>query len=94
MVISMATVKITITLQEEQVEEVRALVAAGETASISGFVQHAVGVALYDAAGWRELLNEAMEETGGPLTKKERVWADKLLGGPARRSRSRKRNAA
>lgn len=76
----MATTKITVTLRTEQVKEIRALVAAGEAANVSAFVQHAVGVALYDAAGWRELLDEAMEQTGGPLTKKERVWADALLG--------------
>ena len=79
MVISMATIKITITLQNDQIEEIRTLVAAGEAASVSGFVQHAVGVALHDAAGWRELLEEAIMQTGGPLTRKERAWADTLL---------------
>ncbi|MBV9938740.1 MAG: hypothetical protein JO150_09570, partial [Acidobacteriaceae bacterium] len=52
MVIGMATAKITITLPQDQLEEIRALIAAGEAASVSGFVQHAVGVALHDAAGW------------------------------------------
>src|SRR6185437_9527745 len=45
MVSSMATTKVTITLQDEQLEEIRALVNAGEAASVSGFVQHAVTVA-------------------------------------------------
>ncbi|HEY7306735.1 MAG TPA: hypothetical protein VH601_21605 [Bryobacteraceae bacterium] len=90
----MATAKITITLQNEQIEEIRALVAAGEAASVSGFIQHAVGIALYDAAGWRELLGDAIIETGGPLTKKERAWADALLSPQAHKKRSRKRNAA
>jgi Arc/MetJ-type ribon-helix-helix transcriptional regulator len=94
MVIGMATAKITITLQHEQLEEIHALVAAGEAASVSGFVQHAVGVALHDAAGWRELLEEAIVQTGGPLTKKERTWADALLSAQARKRRSRKRKAA
>lgn len=75
----MATIKITITLQEDQVEEVRALVAAGRSASVSAFVQHAVGVALFDEAGWRQMLEEALQQTGGPLTKKERDHADTLL---------------
>jgi Arc/MetJ-type ribon-helix-helix transcriptional regulator len=69
----MATTKITITLNDEQVEEIRALVAAGQAANISAFVKHAVGVALFDAAGWRELLDQALQQTGGPLTKKERA---------------------
>jgi Arc/MetJ-type ribon-helix-helix transcriptional regulator len=79
MVRGMATSKITITLPDDQLEEVRALVAAGGAASVSAFVKHAVGVALADAAGWREMLKDALRQTGGPLTKEERAWADALL---------------
>ncbi len=92
MVFGMATTKITITLPNEQLEEVQALVGAGQAASVSAFVKHAVGVALFDAAGWREMLQEALEETGGPLTKKERAWADAILG--SRRRGSRRGKAA
>jgi Arc/MetJ-type ribon-helix-helix transcriptional regulator len=94
MVNGMATTKITITLPDEQRDEVRALVAAGEAASISGFVQHAVAVALHDAAGWREMLDEAIEQTGGPLTKKERAWADGILRAKDRKRGSGKGRAA
>jgi Arc/MetJ-type ribon-helix-helix transcriptional regulator len=87
MVFGMATTKITITLPNEQLKEVQALVAAGQAASVSAFVKHAVGVALFDAAGWREMLREALEETGGPLTKKERAWADAALGAKPKASR-------
>jgi Arc/MetJ-type ribon-helix-helix transcriptional regulator len=76
MVIGMATAKITITLQQDQLEEIRALVAAGEAASVSGFVQHTVTIALHDAAGWKELLEGALEQTGGPLTEQERSWVE------------------
>jgi len=79
MVFGMATTKITITLPTDQVQEISTLVAAGHAASISAFVKHAVGVALLDAAGWREMLGEALQKTGGPLTKKERAWADANL---------------
>src|SRR5688572_15556735 len=79
MVFGMATTKITITLPEDQIGEIRAIVAAGQSASVSAFVKHAVGVALFDASGWREMLKDALQQTGGPLTKKERAWADKLL---------------
>jgi Arc/MetJ-type ribon-helix-helix transcriptional regulator len=89
MVFGMATTKLTITLPEDQLKEVRALVDAGKTASVSAFVSHAVKVALYDAAGWREMLNEALEKTGGPLTKKERAWADSVITGRARRKSHR-----
>jgi Arc/MetJ-type ribon-helix-helix transcriptional regulator len=84
MVFGMATSKITITLPDEQIDEIRALIAAGEAANVSAFVKHAVGVALSDAAGWREMLNDALRQTGGPLTTKEREWADAILAPRAR----------
>jgi Arc/MetJ-type ribon-helix-helix transcriptional regulator len=94
MVDGMATTKITVTLEDKQVEEIRELVAAGKTANVSAFVQHAVRVALCDAAGWREMLQEALNETGGPLTKKELAWADEVLGVRRSKRRSGKRDAA
>ena len=54
------------------------------------FVQHAVGVALSDAAGWREML----QQTGGPLTAKERAWADTLLSTRKEKKRLKKGKAA
>jgi len=85
----MTTTKITITLPDDQVDQVRALVTAGQAASVSAFVKHAVGVALHDAAGWREMLEDALQQTGGPLTKKERAWADEILSAPQhKRSRT------
>ena len=79
MVLSMATTKITITLPKEQLEEVSALVAAGRAPSVSAFAKHAIAVALHDAAGWRQMLDDALQQTGGPLTRKERAWADAIL---------------
>ena len=90
----MATRKITITLADDKVQEIRALVTAGKSASISAFIQHAVGVALSDAAGWREMLGEALRQTGGPLTQKERAWADALLSAPKNKTRIKKGKAA
>ncbi len=86
MVFSMATTKITITLPDEQLQEIRALVAAGEAANTSSFVKHAIGIALSDAAGWRDMLKDALQQTGGPLTKTERAWADAILEPRQRRS--------
>ena len=76
----MATTKVTITLGQDQLDRVRALVHAGAAPSVSGFVQHAVAVALDDVAGWGALLAEALQETGGPLSAEERAWADEVLG--------------
>jgi Arc/MetJ-type ribon-helix-helix transcriptional regulator len=93
MVIGMATQKITVTLDEDQVKEIRALVAARQAANVSAFVQHAVGVALHDAAGWKEMLADALRQTGGPLTKDERAWADAFLS-PRERKRGPKKGMA
>jgi Arc/MetJ-type ribon-helix-helix transcriptional regulator len=84
----MATRKVTITLDEEHVQRIRDLVASGRAASVSGFVQHAVTVALDDVAGWGAMLAQALDETGGPMTADERAWADDALGVPKRRRRS------
>ena len=85
--------KIAITLDIDQRNAIRALVAARRCASVSAFVKHAVKVALFDAAEWREMLDDALRQTGGPLTKKERVWADALLSPPVAKTPSRKRKA-
>lgn len=94
MVFGMATTKITITLHDDQVKEIRALIAAGQAANVSAFVQHAVGVALSDAAGWREMLEDALQQTGGSLTKKERAWADALLSPREHRKGAKRGKAA
>ena len=94
MVIGMATTKITITLDDDQVGEIRALVSAGKAGSVSGFVKHAVHVALHDAAGWRAMLEDALEKTGGPLTRNERAWADAILSPHSEKKRSKRGKAA
>ena len=80
MVTGMATRKVTITLDEAQLVRIRDLVAAGKAKTVSGFVQHAVSVALDDVAGWGAALAEALARTGGDLTAEERKWADEILG--------------
>jgi Arc/MetJ-type ribon-helix-helix transcriptional regulator len=86
MVLGMATKKVTVTLEEEQVAAIRGLVSSGKADSVSAFVKHAVGVSLDDVAGWGAMLGRALEQTGGPLTREERAWADGIL-----RPRSRKK---
>ena len=83
----MATRKVTVTLEADQLERIRTLVESGEAASVSGFVQHAVGVAIDDVAGWGAMLANALEVTGGELSAEERSWADEALGN-TRRPRS------
>lgn len=90
----MATTKVTVTLPDDYFSEVRRLVEAGQADNVSAFVTHAVGVALSDAAGWKEMLSEALDQTGGPLTKKEQAWADSVLTCSPRRRPSRNGKAA
>ena len=73
------TTKITITLPNTQLDEIRAIVASKRSPTVSAFVKHAVGIAISDAASWRGMLNDALRQTGGELTKGEREWADKIL---------------
>jgi Arc/MetJ-type ribon-helix-helix transcriptional regulator len=94
MVNGMATKKVTITLDVEQLNAIRALVEARSTNSVSAFVKHAVGVSLNDVAGWGVLLAEALADTGGPLTRTERTWADRALSAREPRSTRKRRKAA
>ncbi len=81
MVISMAaTQKVTVTIPTDSVAAIRALVSDGRADSVSGFVQHAVRVALDDVSGWGTTLAHALDETGGAMTPEERRWADQILG--------------
>jgi Arc/MetJ-type ribon-helix-helix transcriptional regulator len=84
----MVTRKVTVTLDESQLDQIRSLVEAGTAQSVSGFVQHAVAIALDDVAGWGAMLAEALRQTGGALSDDERAWADKVLGTSARPGKS------
>ncbi len=90
MVDSMASTKITITLPNRQLQEIRKHVAAQEYASISGFIQQAVQKSLENAAEFRAMVEQALDATGGPLTAKERAWARRMLGTRKRGARPRK----
>ena len=48
-----------------------------------------------EEAEWRRMLDEALEQTGGRLTKKERGWADAILigGESAKAQKNRKARA-
>lgn len=90
----MATKKVTVTLDANQLAAIRSLVESRSAKSVSAFVQHAVAVSLNDVAGWGALLAAALKETGGPLTKAERNWADGVLSAPRGRSKRARNRAA
>jgi Arc/MetJ-type ribon-helix-helix transcriptional regulator len=94
MQIGMATKKVTVTLEVDQLTAIRALVEGRSARSVSAFVQHAVAVSLSDVAGWGALLADALEQTGGPLTKAERSWADRVLDGRGEKRTKKRKKAA
>ena len=74
----MATVKITITLPENQVKEIRERVAK-DSGGVSGFIRHAVQQSLDNSAEFLAMIEQGLMETGGPSTAKERAWARRML---------------
>lgn len=73
------TKKIAISLPDELVDYARQSVRDGEAASVSALV----GDALNERMRRRRLedmLDEMLEETGGPMTDAERAAADRALG--------------
>jgi Arc/MetJ-type ribon-helix-helix transcriptional regulator len=83
----MATVKITITLPDRQLEEIRKRVADEDSRSVSGFIQQAVQKSLDNAAEFRATVDEALRKTGGPLKPKERARARRMLTAKKRGAR-------
>ena len=90
MVNGMATTKITITLPDRQLQEIRKRVAAEDSPSVSGFIQQAVRKSLENAAEFRAMVEEALKATGGPLKPREHAWAKRMLLARKRRTRQRK----
>jgi len=69
-----------VTLDGTELRQIRSLVHAGATPDVSAFVRHAVAMALDDLAEWDATLAETLRQTGGPLSDRERAWADDVLG--------------
>ena len=81
MVNSMATRKITITVEEADLARIRRLVQAGTAKSVSGFVQNAVTRSL-DADRLLDDYLAAVIAEDGPLTPAEVAWLDDLFPFP------------
>jgi len=90
MVNCMATTKITITLPDHQLREIRKRVADQESPSVSGFIQQAVERSLENAGAFRAMVDEALQATGGALKPAERAWARRMLSPRKRGAKPRK----
>ena len=74
----MATRKITITVEENDLARIREMVQAGTVKSVSGVVQRAVTRSL-DADRLLDEYLAAVVAEGGPLTESETAWLDELF---------------
>jgi Arc/MetJ-type ribon-helix-helix transcriptional regulator len=90
MVNGMATTKITITLPDRHLEEIRKRVAAQESPTVSGFIQQAVQKSLENAAAFRAMIDEGPDATGGPPKPRKRAWAKRILAARKRGAKPRK----
>jgi Arc/MetJ-type ribon-helix-helix transcriptional regulator len=74
------TSKIAVSLPDHLVEHARRAVAEGRAASVSAYVAAALEQKS-QADDLKALLEQMLEETGGPMTDEERRQADAVLDG-------------
>ena len=82
----MTTMKVAVSLPRETFQRAKLAVRRGRAASLSAYVT----AALDQKATLDELdvlLDDMLEETGGPMTKAEQGKVDHLILGPKRRSK-------
>jgi antitoxin ParD1/3/4 len=91
MIPGMTSAKVAISLPKEVLARARAAVKRGEAASLSAYVSKAIEEKTSDDDVLK-MLDEMLEETGGPMTAEEKHWADGVLGitEPKRKPRRRK----
>jgi antitoxin ParD1/3/4 len=75
----MTKVKIAVSLPAELVDKAKRAVADGRADSVSAYVADALAEKR-DREGLELLLDQMLEETGGPATPEEIAWADEVLG--------------
>lgn len=71
--------RMTVAVDSDIADRVKALVAQGGASSVSAYVEHALGCQLARDAEFDELLATMLDETGGPLTSDERAAARRVL---------------
>jgi Arc/MetJ-type ribon-helix-helix transcriptional regulator len=82
----MTALKIAVSLPRETLQRAKRAVRRGRAASLSAYVTAALDqkVTLDELD---DLLNEMLEETGGPMTGTEAKKVDRIILGPARRAK-------
>jgi Arc/MetJ family transcription regulator len=77
MITGMTKAKIAVTIDEELLAEARQRVGRGDAASLSAYIEDAVRTRV-ESGSLRELLDEMLEESGGPMTDEERAEFDRI----------------
>jgi Arc/MetJ-type ribon-helix-helix transcriptional regulator len=80
MILSMTKAKIAVTIDQDLLVKVRQAVEEGAAPSVSAYVEQAVAAHLTEEEDFRAMLDEMLEETGGPLTDEERAEIDRKFG--------------
>ena len=77
--------KVAVSLPRKTFQRAKRAVSRGHAASLSDYVTAALdSKAMLDELG--DLLNEMLDETGGPMTRAEKKQVDRILG-PTRRTK-------
>lgn len=91
MIAGMTSAKIAISLPKAVLASARAAVKRGEAPSLSAYVSRLIEEKTSEA-DLMKMLEEMLEETGGPLTPAEIAWADGVLGiAPKARRKGRRK---
>lgn len=81
--VSMTTMKVAVSLPQETFRRAKRAVSSGRATSLSAYVTAALDQkATFDELD--DLLNDMLEETGGPMTLAERQRVDRSIRGPKR----------
>ncbi len=79
MIRGMTSAKVAISLPKAVLARARAAVRRGEAASLSAYVSKAIEERT-NGDDLMKMLDEMLDETGGPPTPAEQRWADRVLG--------------
>jgi len=71
--------RLAVSISTTLVEKMKAVVFGGRARSVSAYVEHAVAAQLAAEADFDGLIEQALEESGGPPTQAERMRARKTL---------------
>lgn len=90
MIIGMTSAKVAISLPKAVLASARAAVKRGEAPSLSAYVSRLIEEKTSEG-DLMKMLEEMLEETGGPLTPEEIAWADGVLGIAPKQGRRRRK---